>query len=46
MYQPIRIDQYENKTGDFEVIHEVMKIGAESRVYRSTIRGPLFLNKN
>lgn len=45
-YQPIRIDQYENKTGGFALIHDVMKIGADSRIYQSTIRGPLYLNKN
>jgi acetyltransferase-like isoleucine patch superfamily enzyme len=46
MYQPIRIDQYENKTGEFALIHEIMKVGADSRIYHSTIRGPLYLNKN
>lgn len=45
-YAPIRIDSYENKTGNFELIHEIMKIGAGSRIYQSVIHGPLYLNRN
>src|SRR5262249_9443536 len=45
-YAPIRIESYENKTGEFALIHEVMKVGAGSRIIQSVIRGPLYLNRN
>ena len=45
-YAPIHIDFYENATGGFELIHEIMKINAGSRIINSLIRGPLYLNRN
>jgi len=46
IYAPIHIDSYENTSGAFALVHEIMKIGAGSRIYHSTIRGPLYLNRN
>jgi len=45
-YAPTHIDFYENATGGFELIHEIMKINAGSRIIASVIRGPLYLNRN
>lgn len=45
-YEPRRIDYYENTTGGTAIIHEVMKVNAGAKIIHSTIRGPLYLNRN
>jgi len=45
-YEPIEIDFYENKTTESAFLHGIMKINPGSRIIKSTIRGPLYLNKN
>ncbi|HZT51888.1 MAG TPA: CatB-related O-acetyltransferase [Stellaceae bacterium] len=45
-FRPVTIDYYENRTGDFALIHEVMKVGAGSKIISATIEGPLYLNRN
>jgi acetyltransferase-like isoleucine patch superfamily enzyme len=45
-YQPVHIDFYENTTGASAIIHGVMKVNPGSRIINSTIRGPLYLNRN
>jgi acetyltransferase-like isoleucine patch superfamily enzyme len=44
-FPDINIDQYENTTGAFTHLHGTMKIGAGSRIIKSTVRGPLSMNK-
>ena len=45
-FRPVTIDYYENRTADFALIHEVMKVGAGSKIISATIEGPLYLNRN
>ena len=45
-FEPVTISFYENVSGDWDLVHEVMKIGAGSRIIASTIKGPLYLNRN
>lgn len=45
-YPEIYIDQFENKTDATVLLHETMRINSGSRIYRSTVRGPLYMNKN
>ncbi len=40
------IDSYENTTGEPVILHGTMRLNAGARVFKSTIKGPLFLNKN
>src|SRR5262249_6715709 len=45
-YPATRIEQYENTTGATAFIHGTMKVNAGVRIIASTIRGPLYLNRN
>lgn len=45
-YSPIYIDHYENNTGETAHLHETMRLNAGARIYKSTIGGPLYLNRN
>jgi acetyltransferase-like isoleucine patch superfamily enzyme len=45
-FPEIFIDHFENNTGTTVHLHDTMRIREGSRIYRSTIRGPLYLNKN
>jgi acetyltransferase-like isoleucine patch superfamily enzyme len=45
-YPATRIDFYENTTGAPAFIHETMKVNPGVRILASTIRGPLYLNRN
>lgn len=45
-FAPVIIDHYENKTGDWAIIHGVIKIGPGSRIMTSKINGPLSIGYN
>jgi len=45
-FPDIAIDFYENTTGAFADLHGTMRIGAGSRLIKSTFRGPLYMNRN
>jgi acetyltransferase-like isoleucine patch superfamily enzyme len=45
-YPAIRIDFYENTGGAPAILHAVMKLAPGVRIINSTIRGPLYLNRN
>lgn len=45
-FPDIAIDLYENTSGAFAFPHAVIKIGAGSRIIKSVVRGPLYMNKN
>jgi acetyltransferase-like isoleucine patch superfamily enzyme len=45
-FPDIAIDFYENTTGAFADLHDTMRIGAGSRLIKSTFRGPLYMNRN
>ena len=45
-FDPITVEHYENTTNDWALIHDVMKIGPGSRIFASTIEGPLYVNRN
>lgn len=45
-FPEIFIDKFENNTGDIAHLHDTMRIREGARIYRSTICGPLYLNKN
>ncbi len=42
----IFIDTFENTTNEPVYLHGTMRLNAGARIIKSTIRGPLFLNKN
>lgn len=45
-YEPIFIDYYENKTAEPAFPHGIMKLNPGAKIIKSTIRGPLYLNRN
>lgn len=45
-YPATRIELYENATGQTAIIHGTMKVNPGVRIIASTIRGPLYLNRN
>lgn len=45
-YPDIFIDQFENTSSEPTYLHGIMRLNAGARIYKSTIKGPLFLNKN
>lgn len=45
-FSPITVDFYENASSEWTFFRDVMKIGPGSRIINSTIRGPLYLNRN
>jgi acetyltransferase-like isoleucine patch superfamily enzyme len=45
-FPDISIDTYENTTGEPVILHGTMRLNAGARIFKSMIRGPLFLNKN
>jgi acetyltransferase-like isoleucine patch superfamily enzyme len=45
-YPDIFIDSFENTTAEPAYLHGIMRLNPGARVIKSTIRGPLFLNKN
>ena len=45
-FPEIYIDQYENTTGSVAHLHGVMRLNPGARIYKSTICGPLYLNKD
>lgn len=45
-YSPVSIEFFENTTDDPIFIHGVMKLNAGARIIKSTVTGPLYLNKN
>jgi len=45
-YSPVAVEFYENTTGAPAILHQVMKLNPGARLVDSTIRGPLYLNRN
>jgi acetyltransferase-like isoleucine patch superfamily enzyme len=45
-FDPIRLELYENATGDWALVHDVMKLAPGVRIVASTVKGPLYLNRN
>jgi acetyltransferase-like isoleucine patch superfamily enzyme len=45
-YAEIFVDSFENTSGEPAYLHGIMRLNAGARIIKSTIRGPLFLNKN
>jgi hypothetical protein len=45
-FTEVYVDRFENRTGDFVDLHERIRVGPGSRIFRSTIKGPLYLNRN
>lgn len=45
-YEPIFIEYYENKTAEPAFPHGIMKLNPGAKIIKSTIRGPLYLNRN
>ncbi len=45
-FSPVYFDQYENLTDQVDFPHPTMKVNPGSRIYKSTILGPLYLNRN
>jgi acetyltransferase-like isoleucine patch superfamily enzyme len=44
-YAPIFIDYYENKTNEPAFPHGIMKLNPGAKIIKSTIEGPLYLNR-
>jgi acetyltransferase-like isoleucine patch superfamily enzyme len=45
-YEPIFIDYYENKTTEAAFPHGIMKLNPGAKIIKSTIEGPLYLNRH
>ena len=45
-FSDISIDFFENTSSEPAFLHGIMRLNAGARIVKSTIRGPLFLNKN
>src|SRR5580692_12359410 len=45
-FSDISIDFFENTSTEPAFLHGIMRLNAGARIVKSTIRGPLFLNKN
>jgi acetyltransferase-like isoleucine patch superfamily enzyme len=45
-YPDIAVDFFENTTSEPAYLHGIMRLNPGARIVKSTIRGPLFLNKN
>jgi acetyltransferase-like isoleucine patch superfamily enzyme len=45
-FTEVFVDRFENRTGEFVDLHERIRVGPGSRIFRSTIKGPLYLNRN
>jgi acetyltransferase-like isoleucine patch superfamily enzyme len=45
-YSDIFIDTFENATDEPVYLHGIIRLNAGARIIKSTIRGPLYLNKN
>jgi acetyltransferase-like isoleucine patch superfamily enzyme len=45
-FSNISIDFFENTSSEPAFLHGVMRLNAGARIVKSTVRGPLFLNKN
>src|SRR5262245_17260319 len=45
-FTEVFVDRFENRTGDFVDLHDRIRVGPGSRIFRSTIKGPLYLNRN
>jgi acetyltransferase-like isoleucine patch superfamily enzyme len=45
-FPEIFIDQYENTTNETVHLHGTMRLNPGARIFKSTIRGPLYLNRN
>jgi acetyltransferase-like isoleucine patch superfamily enzyme len=44
-FAEIFVENFENKTGGMVELHTMIRIGSDAKIYRSTIRGPLYLNR-
>ena len=45
-FSDISIDFFENTSSEPAFLHGIIRLNAGARIVKSTIRGPLFLNKN
>src|SRR5258708_20012278 len=45
-FSDISIDFFENTSPEPAFLHGIIRLNAGARIVKSTIRGPLFLNKN
>jgi acetyltransferase-like isoleucine patch superfamily enzyme len=45
-FTEVFVDRFENRTSDFVDLHDRIRVGPGSRIFRSTIKGPLYLNRN
>ena len=45
-FDPIHVENYINVTEDFEVIHDVIKVGKETKIFSTEFLGPFYSNKN
>jgi acetyltransferase-like isoleucine patch superfamily enzyme len=45
-FEPIFIERYENTGIEPAILHGIIKLNPAARIIRSTINGPLYLNKN
>ncbi len=45
-FSNISIDFFENTSNEPAFLHGIMRLNAGARIVKSTVRGPLFLNKN
>jgi acetyltransferase-like isoleucine patch superfamily enzyme len=45
-FSDISIDFFENTSGEPAFLHGIMRLNSGARIIKSTIRGPLFLNRN
>jgi acetyltransferase-like isoleucine patch superfamily enzyme len=45
-FATLAIDNYENTSNDWTVIHDVIKVGPGSRIVGARVEGPLYLNRN
>ena len=45
-FSEISIDFFENTSSEPAFLHGIIRLNAGARIVKSTIRGPLFLNKN
>ena len=42
----ISVDQFENDTAGFIHLHDILRIGPGTRIFRSVIHGPLYVSRN
>ncbi len=43
-YPSIYVDDYENRTGEPEILHGIWKLNPRAKIFKSQVSGPLYLN--